>query len=54
MRFVDFRHTPGKRFPGYEVRVVGCRVHHGLIGLVLVVHDIKDWRKWLIDLIPHR
>lgn len=39
---------------GPQLRVAGCRVHHGLLGLVLLLHDWRDRRRWLVDLIPHR
>lgn len=27
-----------------------CRIHHGLVGLLLLVHDAKDWQVWIRDL----
>ena len=36
-----------------RVTVFGHRVHHGLIGLVLLLHDRHDARVWLRDLIKH-
>lgn len=33
--------------------VFGRRVHHGLIGLVLLLHDRHDYRVWLRDLVAH-
>lgn len=33
--------------------VFGRRVHHGLVGLALVAHDVHDWRVWVRDLAKH-
>lgn len=31
----------------------GRRVHHGLVGLILLLSDVHDWRVWLRDLLAH-
>jgi hypothetical protein len=33
--------------------LLGRRVHHGLIGLALIVHDRKDRGRWLSDFLKH-
>jgi len=34
-----------------RVWIRGHRIHHGLIGLLLCLHDIHDWRVWITDFI---
>lgn len=36
-----------------RVYVLGRRVHHGLLGLVLVLLDRHDWRVWVTDFLRH-
>lgn len=36
--------------PSPRVWILGRRVHHGLLGLVLLLSDVHDWRVWLRDL----
>lgn len=33
--------------------VFGRHIHHGLIGMLLMLHDRRDWRCWLPDLVWH-
>jgi hypothetical protein len=30
--------------------ILGRRVHHGTLGLLLCLHDVRDARHWLSDL----
>jgi hypothetical protein len=30
--------------------ILNHRIHHGLLGLLLLIHDHRDWRHWLSDL----
>lgn len=32
-----------------RVYVLNHRIHHGFLGLVLMLHDRHDWRVWLSD-----
>lgn len=34
-----------------RVYIFGHRVHHGLFGIVLVLSDLHDWRKWVHDFV---
>ena len=33
--------------------IFGRRIHHGLIGLLLIVHDRHDARVWIRDFVKH-
>lgn len=33
--------------------LLGRRVHHGFFGLLLLAHDWRDWRVWVMDFIRH-
>jgi hypothetical protein len=48
-----FRLRVGRGFPWVQLEICGHRVHHGLIGLALAVHDGRDWRRWIPDLLGH-
>lgn len=36
-----------------RVYVFGHRIHHGLVGLILLLHDRNDWKVWVKDLVMH-
>lgn len=39
--------------PSPRVYVFGRRLHHGLVGLALLLSDVHDWRVWVRDLLKH-
>ena len=39
--------------PGPRLYIGGHRVHHGLVGLVLCLSDIRDARRWVSDLLRY-
>lgn len=43
-RFLRVRLLPTPR-----CYLLGRRVHHGLVGLLLVLHDVRDFRVWVRD-----
>jgi hypothetical protein len=52
------RVVKGKKPAGRRVYIVGHRIHHGFtgcvltaLGICLAVHDRKDYRRWLKDLV---
>lgn len=32
-----------------QVFVGKHRIHHGFIGILLMLHDFRDWRVWIRD-----
>lgn len=58
VRIIRIERDPRLRAPGMKFYVRTHRVHHGftgivftMVGLALAIHDRRDWRRWLKDLV---
>lgn len=58
VKLIRIERDPTLRAPGMKFYVRTHRVHHGFtgmvftaIGLTLAIHDRRDWRRWLKDLV---